>query len=185
VLLWVPLQIYQHLETICCSIFKGTRSFLKFIILQINIILPYNVGRDSFLSLYSDLLWAGRSRDRIPLGGRFSAPIQTCPVSQPASNTIGTGSFPGVKRPGRGVNHPPHLAPRLKKDWNYISTSSSWASWTVLGWISPLPFIFLLRVQCGILACYCLTIMSTCRTEFVNRTKWCSIWQPHVGNQNV
>jgi hypothetical protein len=24
--------------------------------------------------------------------------------------------FPGVKRPGRGVDHPPHLAPRLKKE---------------------------------------------------------------------
>ena len=24
--------------------------------------------------------------------------------------------FPGVKRPGRGVNHPPHLMPRLKKE---------------------------------------------------------------------
>ena len=24
--------------------------------------------------------------------------------------------FPGVKRPGRGANHPPHLAPRLKKE---------------------------------------------------------------------
>jgi len=23
---------------------------------------------------------------------------------------------PGVKRPGRGVDHPPHLAPRLKKE---------------------------------------------------------------------
>ena len=28
----------------------------------------------------------------------------------------GTGSFLGVKRPGRGVIHPPHLAPRLKKE---------------------------------------------------------------------
>ena len=27
-------------------------------------------------------------------------------------------SFPGVKRPGRGDNHPPHLAPRLKKGEN-------------------------------------------------------------------
>jgi hypothetical protein len=26
----------------------------------------------------------------------------------------------GVKRPGRGVVHPPHLAPRLKKEYNYI-----------------------------------------------------------------
>ena len=30
-------------------------------------------------------------------------------------------SFPGVKRPGRGVNHPPHLAPKLK-EYNYTST---------------------------------------------------------------
>jgi len=29
---------------------------------------------------------------------------------------MGTGSFPGVKRPRRGVDHPPHLAPRLKKE---------------------------------------------------------------------
>ena len=27
-----------------------------------------------------------------------------------------TRLFPGVKRPGRGVDHPPHLAPRLKKE---------------------------------------------------------------------
>jgi len=25
-------------------------------------------------------------------------------------------SFPRVERPGRGVNHPPHLAPRLKRE---------------------------------------------------------------------
>ena len=25
-------------------------------------------------------------------------------------------SFPGVKRSGRGVNHPPHVAPRLRKE---------------------------------------------------------------------
>jgi hypothetical protein len=30
---------------------------------------------------------------------------------------IGTGvSFPAVKRPGRGVNSPPDLVPRLKKE---------------------------------------------------------------------
>jgi len=29
---------------------------------------------------------------------------------------VGTGSFPGVKRPGRGVHHPPHLVPRLRKE---------------------------------------------------------------------
>jgi len=29
---------------------------------------------------------------------------------------MGTGSLLGVKRSGRGVNHPPNLAPMLKKE---------------------------------------------------------------------
>jgi len=32
-------------------------------------------------------------------------------------------SFLGIKRPGRGINHPPYLAPRLKKEYNYTATS--------------------------------------------------------------
>jgi hypothetical protein len=31
-------------------------------------------------------------------------------------------SFPGVKRLARCVNHTPHLASRLRKDWSYTST---------------------------------------------------------------
>ena len=49
-------------------------------------------------------------------GARFSAPVQTGPGAHPAFYKMGTGSFPGVKRPGRGVDNPPHLAPRLKKE---------------------------------------------------------------------
>jgi len=44
---------------------------------------------------------------------RFYAVVQTGPGAHPTSYTIGTGSFPEVKRPGRGVDHPSHLAPRL------------------------------------------------------------------------
>ena len=51
-----------------------------------------------------------------PGGGRFSIPFHTGPGAHPTSHKMGTGSFPGVKRPGRGVNHPPPLAPRLKKE---------------------------------------------------------------------
>ena len=40
-------------------------------------------------------------------GARFSTPIQTGPVAQPASCTRGTGSFPGVKS-SRGVTLTPH-----------------------------------------------------------------------------
>ena len=40
-------------------------------------------------------------------GARFSAPVQTGPGAHPASCTMGTGSFPGV-RSGRGVTLTPH-----------------------------------------------------------------------------
>jgi len=33
-----------------------------------------------------------------------------------ASYTVRTGSFSGVKQPGRGVDHPPHLALKLKEE---------------------------------------------------------------------
>ena len=36
--------------------------------------------------------------------------------AHPAFYTMGTGSLPGVKRPGRSVDHVPHLAPRLRKE---------------------------------------------------------------------
>jgi len=39
-------------------------------------------------------------------GARFSAPVQTGPEAHPASCTMGTGSFPGV-RCGRGVTLTP------------------------------------------------------------------------------
>jgi hypothetical protein len=37
------------------------------------------------------------------MGSRFSAPIQI----HPAYYTMGNGSLPGAKRPGRGIDHPP------------------------------------------------------------------------------
>jgi hypothetical protein len=49
-------------------------------------------------------------------GARFSAPVLTDPRAHPASCTIGTGSFPGVKS-GRGVTLTPHplLVPWSRK----------------------------------------------------------------------
>jgi hypothetical protein len=48
------------------------------------------------------------------LGARFSPPVQTCPGPYPASYIMGAGSFPGVKRPGRGVDHPPLSSAEVK-----------------------------------------------------------------------
>jgi len=65
---------------------------------------------------YSDSLRPGRSRDRIPVGRRdFSLPVQTGCEAHLASSTMGTGSLPGVKRPVRGVDHPPPSSAEVKE----------------------------------------------------------------------
>jgi hypothetical protein len=48
-------------------------------------------------------------------GARFSAPVQTGPEARRASYTMGTGTFPGLKRPGRGVDHPPSYSDEAKE----------------------------------------------------------------------
>ena len=86
-------------------------------------------------SRYSDSLLSG---DRIPGGGaRFSAPVQTGPGAHPASSTMGTGSFAGVKRQRRGVDHPPYLAPRLKKEQS--NASAPHLGLRGMFWGEPLP----------------------------------------------
>jgi len=55
-------------------------------------------------------------------GRDFSSPVQTGLGACPASHTMGTGYFLGVKRLGRGVNHPLYLAPRLKLEKTYSPT---------------------------------------------------------------
>jgi len=49
--------------------------------------------------------WTARGSN--PGGARFSAPVQTGPGAHPASCTMGTGSFPGVKS-SWGVTLTPH-----------------------------------------------------------------------------
>jgi hypothetical protein len=90
------------------------------------------MGRDSSVGIATTLR-AGRSGDRIPVGARFSAPVQTGPGAHPASCTMGTGSFPGVKRPGRGVDHPPPSSAEVKERVKLYFYSPSGPSWPVLG----------------------------------------------------
>jgi hypothetical protein len=72
------------------------------------------------------------------VGARFSALVQIGPRAHLASCTVGTGSLPGVKRPGRGVNHPPPSSAEVKKRVELYPYSPSGPSWPLLG--RTLPF---------------------------------------------
>ena len=65
-------------------------------------------------------------------GARFSAPVQTGPGAYPASCTMGTGSFPGVKRPGCGADHPPPSKCRGHERVGLYFYSPSGPSWPVI-----------------------------------------------------
>ena len=88
------------------------------------------VGRDSAVSTATHYELDGPGIESQK--GEISAPVQTGPGAQSASYTMGTRSFLGVKRPGRGVDHPPpSSAEVLRKSraisllpiWNFFSCS--------------------------------------------------------------
>jgi len=87
---------------------------------------PQNMWRS-----FESPLRAGRYGDRIPVETRFSAPIQTGHRAHPASRTVGTGSFPGVRRPGRGVDHPSSSSAEVKE--RAIPLLPLGPSWPLLG----------------------------------------------------
>jgi len=95
------------------------------------------------------------------LGGGeiLSAPVQTGPGAHPASYTVCTGSFLGVKPPVRGVDHLPPCSSEVEGRVE-LYISRSWTSWPVRGSL-PLPLpcqppYFVLCV-CG----FCVHIQET------------------------
>jgi hypothetical protein len=78
---------------------------------------------------------------------RFSAPVRTGPGAHPASCTMGTGSFPGVKRPGRGAEHPPLLVPRSRKS-RAVPLHPLWAFGSVTGNLSYNTRYLMLWLHC-------------------------------------
>jgi hypothetical protein len=73
------------------------------------------------LTQYSDLLQAGKSRARLPVGLRIFTHIQTGPGAHPASYTRGTGSFSVVKWPGGGTDNLTSSSAMLEKERSYTS----------------------------------------------------------------
>ena len=89
-------------------------------------------------------LRAGRSGDRIPVGRDFP-PVQTGPGVHPASCTMGTGSFPGVKY-GRDVlltTHP------LLVPWSWKSRAIPLPTlWAITGPVTGTLYFSLLQLAC-------------------------------------
>jgi hypothetical protein len=100
-------------------------------------------------------LWAVWSRGQIPVGSRFSAPIQTGPGGPP-NLLFGwcQVSFLGVKRPGHGIDHHCQLVPRLRKGTG-IPVFHLWACMSC----SRVDFIITFYM---ILFCHLCTFMPWC-----------------------
>ena len=67
------------------------------------------------------------------MGARFSAPVQAGPGAHTTSYTMGTSSFLGIKRPGRGVDHPPPSSAKVKERVELYLYAPFGPSWPVLG----------------------------------------------------
>jgi hypothetical protein len=73
------------------------------------------VGRDDSVDIATCYELEG-SVIESQLGTIFFAAVQTSSGAHPASYTRSTRSFPGVNRPGRGINHLPLFNARIKKE---------------------------------------------------------------------
>ena len=93
-----------------------------------NFILVHYVrlGRDSSVGIATRYGLDGQGIES-RWGERFSAPVQTGPGACPSSCTMGTGSFPGVRRPGRGADHPPPSKCRGQERVGLYLYSTLWA----------------------------------------------------------
>jgi len=95
------------------------------------------------------------------VGVRFSVPIQTGPGARPASYTMGTGSFPGVKRLRHGVDHPPPSSTMVKERVGLYHYYPSGPSWPVLGWTLHL-YCVVIFIFVSILKCYSFSLFFEC-----------------------
>ena len=97
------------------------------------------------------------------MGSRFSTPVQTGPGVHPASCTMGTGSFPGVKSI-RGVILTPH--PLL-------------VLWSRKGRAIPLPPLWAIQPVQSLSACtrvhftFTFIISAPCTNTYKKKIFWC------------
>ena len=107
----------------------------------------YIYGTGSSVGIATELR-AGRSGIESRLGRDFP-PVQTGPGAHPASCTMGTGSFLGVKC-GRGVlltTHP-HSSAAVMEEQSYTSTHPLGHTGPVTGSLYLLPYIYIYIYIC-------------------------------------
>jgi hypothetical protein len=105
----------------------------------------------------------GQSVDRIPVRARFFSHVQTGPGAHTTSCSMGTWSFPRVKRPGRGADHPPLPSAEVKNELGYNSALPLDPWWPVIGW--TLPSCIYLHIY--VYMCICISF--SCKTYFFSR----------------
>ena len=124
--------LYLGLWTEAGNIFNCICDFTKskFHCVQLYLLVfPLNESPDSIVSIVTHYGLDGPGIESL-WGARFFAPVQYSSESHPVSYTIRTGSYPGVKRLGRGVDHPPHLVLMLNSKaiplllfWAFVACS--------------------------------------------------------------
>ena len=114
--MWLhSLKVAQLLRSAAFLYTNQSRSYL-------NHLVSYGKCGPGLLRRYSDSLGLDR-RGSNPGGGEVFCTRPERPWSSPSLVYNGNRFlFPEVERPGRGADHPLHLAPRLKKKWGCTST---------------------------------------------------------------
>jgi len=95
-----------------------------------------NVGRDSSVGIITHYRLDGPG-ERIPVVARFSTPVQMGSGAHRASTTMGTGSFPKIKRHVRSLDHPPLSRVKVKEgveQYLYYSCGPPCAFYSELLW---------------------------------------------------
>jgi hypothetical protein len=123
------------------------------------------LGRDS-ISRYSNSQRSVQSRDRISVGARFFAPVQTGPAAHPVSYTVGTGSFPVLKRPVHCVEQPPVSNAEVKERVGLYTYSPSGPSWPAQGF----TLLCLLLNIASVVGIFLVALW-----PLVSSAEWCSI----------
>ena len=103
--------------------------------------------KTKFICLYTEFARGWMSRGSNPSDGESFRTRPHRPWGPPSLLYKYQISFQGVKRPGRGVNHPSPFSTEVEERIELYLYSPSWPSWQVVGWILPL---FLIQSACTV-----------------------------------